>query len=172
MMNSHCQSFRPLTLAKFFRIHPDNGPPRIPANVIAMKGDPVAAGQTFPLHGVSDLSMILPGLPNRWRLSIERACTDHQIPLSVMFELDSIQTIKDLVTSGKGYSILPLHAVYREVNSEVLQVSRVVNPTITREIFLASSTQRPRSRATGEVAKVIRDLVTELIQSGEIPGRL
>lgn len=138
--------------------------------LVARQGDPVVAEQTFSLPEVSDLPLILPGLPNRWRLSIEKACADHQIPLQVAFELDSIQTIKDLVGMGKRYSILPMHAVYREVNAGVLQASRIINPTITREIFLASSTQRPRSRASNEVTKVIREIVTELVQSGELPS--
>lgn len=140
--------------------------------LVAKKGDQVAASETLPLHGISDLAMILPALPNRWRLSIERACAEHQIPLSVTFELDSIQTIKDLVALGKRYSVLPLHAVYREVNAGILQISRLVDPTITREIFLASSTQRPRSRASSEVAKVTHALVAEMVHSGQLPGRL
>jgi LysR family nitrogen assimilation transcriptional regulator len=140
--------------------------------LIGRTDDPVVSSPEFKLSGISSLPMILPALPNRWRLSIERACSDHDIGLHVSYELDSIQTIKDLVSSGKRYSILPLHAVAQELDAGVLQASRIVEPNITRQVFLASSTQRPRSRASAEVAKVVRRLVATLIASGRLAGHI
>jgi LysR family nitrogen assimilation transcriptional regulator len=134
--------------------------------------DPIGGEETFSLKGVSELPLILPALPNLWRRSIERACADHHIALHVPFELDAIQTIKNLVATKHRYSILPLHAVLREVNEGVLKVSRIVEPTITREVFLSLSTQRPHSRASSEVAATIRKVLIELVRSGELPGRV
>lgn len=137
--------------------------------LIGCKGDPVTRQPTFALRGVSALPMILPALPNRWRLSVESACAIRQIKLHVPFELDFIQTVKELVASGNRYSILPLHAIYQELESGVLQASRIVDPAITREVFLASSPQRPRSRASDEVATVIRRLMKERVSSIAMP---
>lgn len=138
--------------------------------LVAKQGCPIAVKPTTHLREITGLPMILPALPNRWRQSIESACAAHKVPLSVTFELDSIQTIKDLIACGGRYSILPLHAIQREVKQAVLQASRLVDPAITRSVYLSSTMQRPRSRASNEVAKMIRELVKEMIASGLLPG--
>jgi DNA-binding transcriptional LysR family regulator len=140
--------------------------------LVGASGDPAVADAQVPLSNISNLSLILPSLPNPWRRSIERACADHSIRLKVPFELDAVQTIKDLVSTKRGYSIFPLHAIYREVANGILQASQIVDPSITRSILLSQSSQRPRSRASTAVAKIIRDLISELVRTGEVPGHL
>jgi len=138
--------------------------------LVAGLGDKIARKQTIPLRQLAALPIVMPGLPNSLRVVVENVWKEHGVALNVVMELDSIATMKELVHSSQRYTVLPLCAVQREVSSGLLRASRIVEPSITRSVLLASSTQRPISRASVEVARVVRELVKELIQSGQVAG--
>ena len=78
--------------------------------------------------------------------------------------------MKELVALGGRHTILPLYAVQQEVKKRVLRATPIVAPEIFRTILMAVSTQRPMSRATIEVAGIIRQIVKELRSRGSLAG--
>jgi hypothetical protein len=56
-----------------------------------------------------------------------------------------------------------------EVKNGILAVSRIVDPVISRELLLASSTKRPSNRSVRTVAHVIRKLVADMRKSYQWP---
>lgn len=138
--------------------------------LIGAGGDPRLVSTTCKLREASRLPLILPALPNRWRLTIENACMSLGLRLEVAHELDSLQTIKDFVKTPGHYSILPLHAVRTEVEAGLLAASRIVEPSITREVVLSFSARRPASRGALQIAEMLRSQVQTQIASGIIPG--
>jgi DNA-binding transcriptional LysR family regulator len=136
--------------------------------LVGAKNNSALSRPSVPLKKAAALPMILPAPPNRWRLTIEDACASRSISLLVAHEFDSVETIKDLLQTSPRYSILPLHAIREELKAGVLQASRVVQPSITREVILVPTPQRPMSRATVEVAAILQRQIQEQISSGRI----
>lgn len=134
--------------------------------LIGDKNNKITKSSTFSLQDLASLPLVLPALPNRLRAVVENACTVQGIKLQVLPELDSIQSIKDLVKMGGRYSILPLYAVRHELNSGALSAARIINPEISRQVFLKWSIHHPKSRASDEVAKILRRQMREHIRSG------
>lgn len=59
---------------------------------------------TIALKEVALLPMILPASPNRWRLIVEDACAGQNLLMSVVYELDSVETIKKLLQTSNCFS--------------------------------------------------------------------
>lgn len=111
------------------------------------------------LHG---LPLILPAAPSRVRLLLDQLAKREGISLRVVLEADSTQIQKAAATDGR-YAILPRHAAAAEIASGKMRASRIVQPSIRRMIVMGITTARPASRATTEVARMVRNL----FRSGE-----
>jgi LysR family nitrogen assimilation transcriptional regulator len=75
--------------------------------------------------------------------------------------------MKEMAAAGIGYALLSKTAVRRELQAGELTATPIVNPSVVRSIYLGSSSRKTESRATKEVATLIREVATELVKSGE-----
>jgi DNA-binding transcriptional LysR family regulator len=137
---------------------------------ISAPGEQPQKTGTVPFTLLAKLPMILPGVPNGLRVLLDDISKTQEVSLEVVLEIDSVATIKELVALGNRHTILPLYAVQREVRNGALIAAPIKQPEINRTILMAVSTQRPMSRATGEVAGVIRQLAKELTAEGSLSG--
>ena len=129
--------------------------------------DPAMAKKKIRFASLATLPLALPGLPNGLRLMLNEAARTQGFELSVAIEVDSLVVIKDVVADGGIYTILPLHAVVDEVRAGRLRAAPLQEPALNRALVLATSTQRPLSRASREIVRLIRQLVEELVKSGQ-----
>jgi LysR family transcriptional regulator, nitrogen assimilation regulatory protein len=136
--------------------------------LVGARATPALSQSSVPLKKAVGLPMILPAPPNRWRLTIEEACASRGVSLQVAHEFDSVETIKDILRASPRYSILPLHAIQDEVQAGTLKASRIVQPSITRDVILALTPRRSPNRATSEVAVMLRRQIREQLSSGRI----
>jgi LysR family nitrogen assimilation transcriptional regulator len=139
--------------------------------LVGLAGRPATAKKEVKFATLARLPLVLPGLPNGLRLMLDEAARKQGIALSVAIEVDSLVIMKDIVADGGVYTILPLHAVFDEVQSERLQAAPLVEPTLSRTLVLATTTQRPLTRASREIVRLIRQLVVELVDEGQWHGR-
>jgi LysR family nitrogen assimilation transcriptional regulator len=139
--------------------------------LIGAPGERTTKRKSVRLAELAHLPLLLPAAPNRHRAVIEKAFIEHRVPLNVAFELDSVQTMKDLAATGRNFTILPLHAAYREVSAGYLQAARIVDPSISRTVLLTHTTQRQRNRLRREVERLIFETVESMIKTGQLPAR-
>jgi DNA-binding transcriptional LysR family regulator len=85
------------------------------------------------------------------------------IRLTVNLEADAFNSIRLLVEEGHGYSVLPYPAVQLEVERGIFQVSRLVEPEVTRRLVLATSPARVPARGLNEMVRLIRKVVQQTI---------
>jgi DNA-binding transcriptional LysR family regulator len=71
-----------------------------------------------------------------------------------------------MVAAGIGYALLSRTAIQRELQRGELTATTIVNPTIERSIYLGTSSRKTQSRATREVAALIRQVARELVAAG------
>ncbi|MCP3471069.1 LysR family transcriptional regulator [Bradyrhizobium sp. CCGUVB1N3] len=86
--------------------------------------------------------------------------------LQVKAEIDSVSTIKQMVMSGLGYTILPSAAIQAELSKGLLSARRIVRPTLARHASIATLSRRPKTRAQQAVARLIVETTNTLIDRG------
>ena len=102
--------------------------------------------------------LLLPSRPHGTRLLIEEAARKEGIALRVIYEIDSVATIRELVESGTGYTVLPYAAVQDAVRLGSLFARRVERPRLSRTLHLAFAANYLGSNA----AEAVRGAVVEL----------
>jgi LysR family nitrogen assimilation transcriptional regulator len=93
---------------------------------------------------------------------IDRTLEKLGIVANVQLELDAMASTLGLVEEGAGYTILCDAAVRPLVRAGRIKSWPIDAPQMTRQLMLATSTQRPTSVATRVVAKLIRAQVADL----------
>ncbi len=134
--------------------------------LVGPAGSNILCSAEVTLATVANLPLVLPGRPHGLRLLIDKACERSGTSLSVDIEVDAFSTMKELARSGTAYTILPVSAVTEEMDEGHLAAAKIVEPDITRELVLASSTQRPHTRASHDVGRILRQQISELIATG------
>ncbi len=115
------------------------------------------------LHG---LPFILPSAPNGLRTALDTLARQQRITLAPVIEADSLPLQKSLVATERLYTVLPLHAVWREVQDGVLRAARIVDPPLQRTIAMAFSKSKGPARAVTAVAAQIVKIVDEMAHTG------
>ena len=140
--------------------------------VSARHAPPLGQGATVSLLDLEGEDLALPGAPHGLRILVDEACARAQVNLTVAMELETLPTIRGLVTSGTIRTILPVTAVQAELDSGELVVQKIVDPVISRELILAHAPQRANAPATRAVVQLIREHIERLLQSGAWLGRV
>ena len=83
-----------------------------------------------------------------------------------MIEADSLPLMKSLVSHERLYAVLPLHAVWQEVEDGKLQAARLVNPPIQRTVAMVMGRSKVQSNAVKVLAREIIRTVNEMALEG------
>jgi DNA-binding transcriptional LysR family regulator len=119
---------------------------------------------------LASIRLVLPSMPSGLRKVVEQAAADANVKLDVKVEADAYVVLKHLVSVGKGYTILPMSAVARDLASRRLRAAPLVEPTLTRQICLLEPKERSSSRATRAVLEILQHELAQLIAAGEWPA--
>lgn len=140
--------------------------------VSARHAPKLGQGATVRLRDVEGEDLALPGAPHGLRILVDEACARHQVNLTVAMELETLPTIRGLVSNGTIRTILPVTAIQAEIESGQLMVQKIVDPVISRELILVHAPQRANAPATRAVVNLIRTHIQDLVQSGVWLGRV
>ena len=148
----HCEVSKLMSENLYFFAAPDNWPLSKPP------GTPV------PLSEVQQLDLILPSLQHGLRQTVERHARTLGRPLNVIIEMDSLAQIKELVVRASGYTILAPAAANDRVHRGELVMSRIVEPVISRPVYLVRNQIKPVTDACGAVERTTLDIVEDLVR--------
>ena len=118
--------------------------------------------QPIPFAAVEGYDLILPGRQHGLRDSIDRLAREHRLSLRVRVEIDALSQMTRLVRHGVGYTILPLPALADEIARGELEARPIVEPRISRTIYVAKASDRPQSPAVEATIRIIEDCVYRL----------
>lgn len=127
-----------------------------------------AALREKPIHGsmLAELPLILPSHPHGLRILVETLLGRFKVIPEVECEIDSLSATLDLVERGVGYGILPYASVIKQVRAGTHVVMPIVEPRMSRQLVLATSTQLPTTIATRSLARTVKELVRDLVTDG------
>lgn len=101
------------------------------------------------------------------RAIVENAAARAKLTLKIRFEADSFMVMKDLVSKGLGYTILPKSALSTGRRNTRYTIAPVVGPKLRRQIILALPSGRSDTRAASAVVDYIITETADLIQLGK-----
>lgn len=114
--------------------------------------------------------LVLASLPHSNRRLIERVALQHNMPLNVVMEVNSIPLIKAMVQEGVGATIQTYAGVSRDVARGELTVIEIEAPQLVSYISTGIRRDLTDPAMTHALEGVLRASVAELVARGDWPG--
>jgi DNA-binding transcriptional LysR family regulator len=144
--------------------------------LVGPPGDRITTLPSVEFARLDGLPLVLPGAPNGLRVTLDQiARRQHQgFRLEVVLEADSLPIQRSMASHGVAYAIHGGVVVRRDVQAGIVSATRIVNPSIRRSMVLTTTTQRPLSMASREVAIILRSAAQHYDSAGtfEVAGPL
>lgn len=134
--------------------------------LIGAKGDRLTSGDEIDFKALDALPFILPSAPNGLRTTLDSLARQYRITLEPVIEADSLPLMRSVVAEERLYTVLPLHAVWSEVQDGRLQAARIVSPTIERIVAMIHARAKGPSRAVSAVTRLLIKAIDEQAGSG------
>lgn len=129
-----------------------------------------------PLAELARYPLVLTSPSQTHRRLIERLALDTGVRLEIRAEVDSLAVQKALVGPGDLFTVLAHSAIQEELAQGRLRAARIVSPTISRRVFMATTNARKDSQACHAVAALMLHVARELVRDrvwigrAELPG--
>jgi LysR family nitrogen assimilation transcriptional regulator len=130
-------------------------------------GDPAGVGKgTVPGVRLAELPLILPSRPHGLRVLVDEFLGRVGVAPSVQVEIDAMASTLSLVEKGLGYTILSYSCVHPLIEAGRIRKWSIVEPMMTRTLVVATSTQRPVTKAARALVGFVRQQVDRLVAEG------
>jgi LysR family nitrogen assimilation transcriptional regulator len=129
--------------------------------------DPAGAGDgELAARRLAEIPLILPSRPHGLRVLVDDFLAGIGITPNVQVEIDAMPSTLSLVESGIGYTILSYSSVHHLLEAGRIRKWRIVQPAMTRSLVVATSTQRPVTKAARALVGFVRKQVDTLVAEG------
>ncbi|TKT76316.1 LysR substrate-binding domain-containing protein [Aquamicrobium sp. LC103] len=128
--------------------------------------------QPVEFADLENLRLLLPSNSHGLRIIVNRYAEEVDIRLNVKVEADSYSTLKSLVHSGHGFTVLPLAPMHEELTTGRLRAAPLINPVPLRRLIMSYPTDRPTPRLARFAGQVIASTIGLLVEQGVWSGRI
>lgn len=108
------------------------------------------------------LPLVLPTRNHGLRRTVEHAAGEAGVELTVAYEIDALDLMKEVVAEGLAHTVLAAPAVRRELDAGTLVARLLQGPAISTRLLIASAANRPVTRAVRLVEQTLRSVVEEM----------
>ena len=140
--------------------------------LIGPAGSALHPDRPVAFDSMADRKLLLPSTGHGLRNILEDCARERGIRLDVQVEADSYSTLKNLVKSGHGLTILPLAPIHEEIASGLLTYAPITDPVPLRRLMLTYPSDRAAPRLARFAAATITATAADLVGSGIWSGRL
>lgn len=106
-----------------------------------------------PISALADYPLVLPSSPHALRSLVDETARKCGTTIRVVAEVDSVNSVRLLVTRGVAYSVLPESALAGVQGR--LRVARLGPPVIRNRLVLALARTRPQTRLLRETVQIL-----------------
>ena len=107
--------------------------------------DPRLKKRSLEVKSIGDLPLVMSSKTNRSRQLIENSAAREGAPLDIRLELESPETLRQLLLSGRIYGLLPYSSIFHDAETRRLGVVPIKGLAMTR--YLAKSRNEANSGA-------------------------
>ena len=125
-----------------------------------------AVGDPVPLSEIAGLELVLPSKHHGMRRTIDMYACSRDLELNVWLEMDALVQIKELVARGSGFTILAAAAAQDRVARGELVSSPIIDPVLTRPVYLVRKLTRPQTFVSREVERIALEVIADLVARG------
>jgi len=115
---------------------------------------------------LAQIPLILPSRPHGIRVLVDNALATLGKKANVQLEIDAMHTMLNLAEKGLGYTILSASSVLDLLRAKRVRIWRLVEPTITRSLVIATATQRPSTKPVRTITMIFRQQMGMLLHEG------
>jgi LysR family nitrogen assimilation transcriptional regulator len=105
------------------------------------------------------------------RRLVEGVAMSNGMRLEILAEVDSLSVQKTLVRGGDIFTVLAHSAIHAELAEGRVSAARIVSPTISRHVSMASASARQDSQACHAIAALMLQVARQLVRDGVWIGR-
>jgi LysR family nitrogen assimilation transcriptional regulator len=129
--------------------------------------DPAGAG-TAQVAGIAlaNIPLILPSRPHGLRMLVDELLAGIGVTPNVQVEIDAMPSTLSLVEAGIGYTILSYSSAHHLLEARRIRKWSIVDPAMTRSLVVATSMQRPVTKAARALVGFVRKQVDALVAEG------
>ena len=129
--------------------------------------DPAGAGSA-QVAGcrLAHIPLILPSRPHGLRMLVDELLAAIGVTPNVQVEIDAMPSTLSLVEAGIGYTILSYSSAHHLLEARRIRKWAIVEPTMTRSLVVATSMQRPVTKAARALVGFVRKQVDALVAEG------
>ncbi|WP_239142758.1 LysR substrate-binding domain-containing protein [Variovorax sp. WS11] len=127
-------------------------------------------GRPVTMAQAAGYDFVLPGSANATRQFIDRLFRDAALPLNVVAELDSLATIKSVVSTGLGATILSASSLLGATRHDGVSAHRISDRELWREVSLCTYDIVPLSAAAECLWNLIVEVSASLMRTGAWTG--
>lgn len=120
--------------------------------------DPVSFDQ------LDDVKLLLPSSGHGLRRIVEECASEAGVTLKIGVEADSYSTLKNLVKSGHGFTILPLAPIHDEIVRGQLTHAPLISPAPMRRLMMSFPSDRPTPRLAKFAGQVLFDTAQDMVE--------
>ena len=135
------------------------------SGVVGVGGSALPPDGPVTLAALANHPLVLPSPGHGLRDHLDERAAEHGLRLIPEVEIDAYASIKIMVERGLGVSVLPAHAIVREVEENRLR-TWPFGPPLMRTVHLAMPTDRPLSNAVRAMEGLCRTTLADLVRSG------
>jgi LysR family nitrogen assimilation transcriptional regulator len=144
----------PLLEEEMFLISRGDAVKRKPAASVSLKDLP-----RYPL--------IVPSRPNANRTLIERQLAYLGLKPKIVFEIDGVASVLDLVYQGFGHTVIPLNSLRSSAHGRDFVAQPIRRPKLTIPLSLITSAQRPMTPLANGLLSLVRETALEVLGNGK-----
>ncbi len=134
--------------------------------VVGPRGSGLQARRQVDLDWLLKQKVIVPSMAHGLRALLEKSLARRKATFKALIEVDSYRAQVSLMEEGLGYTLLPASAIRAELATRRLEMAALVNPTVSRELVLASPAASTPSIATSTVSNAILAEIKDLSRKG------
>lgn len=127
---------------------------------------------TVTLAKMLELDLVLAGHRDSVRRAVESAAQRLSVTPVVAFEVQSVAAMKRMVVRELGVTVLPRGAVAEELARGELEVRRIVEPALSRSLYLVRPSHRLSLRHEPDFVALVKRMVEEHAETSAGLARL
>jgi LysR family transcriptional regulator, nitrogen assimilation regulatory protein len=127
-------------------------------HLIGSRSSSLAGHSSIAVKDMLRLPLILPAAPHPLRNRLSVLAKQHDLPLNVTTEANSVTLQIELASANAGYAIVAESTTPSHVNSKRIFSIPIAQPGLKRQLVLVSSPVLPSSKAVQVVQQTLLDL--------------
>lgn len=117
-----------------------------------------------PLDALAHLPMVIACRPNSTRVLLDSELARLGQKPNIVFELDPLDTMFDLVRDGYGFTVASLRTLKSKGAGEGLSMRKIVGPELVLSVQLVQPARRLNNRLHEAAFRILRDLSLQLLK--------